>query len=304
MTIAEIGDCVTSIDSSAFDSCSSLSSVTIPSGVTSIGGSAFYGCSSLQSVTIPSGVTSIGMSAFEMCSSLSSITIPDSVTSIGIQAFKSCSRLSSITIPSGVTSIGYAAFSGCTNLTSFTCLATTPPTISYNSFTSTNNCPIYVPAESVDAYKAANNWRSIASRIQAIPSPSTQQWVSVSAGENIPSGTIYDLRISSATTLYLNEDDSVTIEDDGTFISIGNLCEAECTDYNEETEECMDFECTGHTLGWGITDLGSGITDPINPLTFGSDGYWYLNAATGMSGFESDGETIYAPFDIQVLMDA
>jgi len=38
------------------------------------------------------------------------------------------------------------------------------------AFYNTNNCPIYVQADSVDAYKAATNWKTYASRIQAIPS--------------------------------------------------------------------------------------------------------------------------------------
>ena len=55
--------------------------------VTSIGTSAFYECTSLTSVTIPGSVTSIGGSAFSGCSGLTSVTIPHSVTSIGDYAF-------------------------------------------------------------------------------------------------------------------------------------------------------------------------------------------------------------------------
>jgi hypothetical protein len=58
--------------------------------VTSIGQSAFQYCSSLTSITIPSGVTSIGDEAFEYCSSLTTIEIPSSVTSIGSYAFYNC----------------------------------------------------------------------------------------------------------------------------------------------------------------------------------------------------------------------
>ena len=115
-----IEDGVTSIENSAFDSCSSLTSITIPDSVTSIGNSAFNNCSSLTSITIPDGVTSIGNSAFFGCSSLTSITISDSVTSIEESTFYGCSSLTSITIPSSVTSIGDHAFCNCSSLTSIT----------------------------------------------------------------------------------------------------------------------------------------------------------------------------------------
>ena len=64
---------ITSIEQSAFQGCSALTSITIPSGVTSIAQSAFQGCSALTSITIPSGVTSIDQSAFQGCSALESI---------------------------------------------------------------------------------------------------------------------------------------------------------------------------------------------------------------------------------------
>ena len=111
---------VTSLGSRAFSSCSSLTSITIPSSVTSIGYNAFSGCSSLTSITIPDSVTSIGQYAFINCSSLTSITIPNSVTSIGNYAFKNCTSLTSITIPDSVTSIAYRTFESCSSLTSIT----------------------------------------------------------------------------------------------------------------------------------------------------------------------------------------
>ena len=104
----------------AFDGCSGLTSLTIPSGVTSIGEWAFAGCSGLPSLTIPSGVTSIGNYAFKGCSGLTSLTIPSGVTSISDYAFYGCSGLTSLTIPSGVTKIGESAFEGCSGLTSLT----------------------------------------------------------------------------------------------------------------------------------------------------------------------------------------
>ena len=90
----------------------------IPSSVTSIGSSAFWCCSSLTSITIPSNVTSIGWGAFGYCSSLTSITIPSSVTSIGDWAFCYCSGLTSVTVCNKTpVSIDERTFSNRTNAT-------------------------------------------------------------------------------------------------------------------------------------------------------------------------------------------
>ena len=163
-----IPDSVTSIGMFAFNSCG-LTSLTILDSITSIGENALSNCSSLTSCTIGSGITSISNYAFDSCG-LASVTIPSSVTSIGVEAFRHCRSLTSVTIGSGVTSIGNMAFRYCTSLASITVNATTPPTLGGTTvFDDTNNCPIYVPSASVNAYKAANRWSTYASRIQAIP---------------------------------------------------------------------------------------------------------------------------------------
>ena len=120
LTSLTLPSSVTSIGSSAFSGCSGLTSLTLPSSVTSIDWSAFSGCSGLTSLTLPSSVTSIGESAFRGCSSLASLTLPSSVTSIGKSAFEGCSGLTSLTLPSSVTEIGWYAFYGCSGLTSLT----------------------------------------------------------------------------------------------------------------------------------------------------------------------------------------
>ena len=125
----------------------------------------------LVRVYYPSSVTSIGSSAFDNCYALSSVVISSSVTSIGSAAFIGCYALSSVVIPSSVTSIGSSAFNNCSALGIVTIFATMPPTLGGTSaFNTAYQKRIYVPASSVDAYKAATNWSTFASIIYAIPS--------------------------------------------------------------------------------------------------------------------------------------
>ena len=179
-----IPESVTSIGGGAFYDCSSLTSITIPKDVTSIGEGAFYRCRSLTAITIPEGVTSIGERVFCECESLTSITLPEGLTRIGDYTFAWCRSLIDINIPESVTSIGYATFFDCWNLTTITipensqltsigsyafswcsltaisCKAMTPPTIkdSYTFEGVDKSIPVYVPANSVDAYKSAAYW--------------------------------------------------------------------------------------------------------------------------------------------------
>lgn len=195
-----VGNGVTSIGDKAFTSCKGISSVTLSNDVTTIGEQAFwsnegilrfnsntdgvmnisdsvtsigsYAFTNLNSITtlnIGSGMTAIEGGVFPSMIGLTAVTIPNTVTTIGLTAFYNCYSLKTVIIPSSVTRIEGGAFRKCSGLTSITCLSTTPPTMTSNSaFESTNNCPIYVPSQSVSSYKSATNWSTYASRIQAI----------------------------------------------------------------------------------------------------------------------------------------
>lgn len=146
-----IPDRVTAIGDSAFEYCTSLTSITIPSSVRKINDFAFYCCTSLSDVELPSSVTEIGHRAFLGCKNLTNITIDQnntayhsqgnclietqsqtlvwgcqnsiiptdgSVVSIGDYAFSGCENLTNIEIPSSIISIGVSAFAYCLGFTS------------------------------------------------------------------------------------------------------------------------------------------------------------------------------------------
>ena len=205
----------TRISDYTFYYCRNLTSVTIPSGVTEIGLSAFSNCQSLASVSIPNTVTIIQGSAFEtcgltsvslpniswiknrtfyQCASLTSVNIPNTVTTIDNAAFYGCISMKSFTIPSSVTSLNGGTFQQCNHLESLVFLGTTPPTLDRYStpFGQTNDCPIYVPSASVAAYKAADRWSLVESRIYAI--------AQVATVDNTPVYN-YDLGMTSTTMI-------------------------------------------------------------------------------------------------------
>lgn len=180
---------IVAIGQAAFELRNNLVSVTIPKGVLELGYAAFYRCDHLKKANLPDGLTmngavfdmcyelsevilptdlkSIPAYCFEDCRALRELTIPNTVESIGKNAFYCC-PLSSITIPQNVNTIGEGAFEKCYSLSKIVVLAETPPTGNDRMF-DTSDCPIYVPSESVEAYKTAAFWSFYSSRIEAIP---------------------------------------------------------------------------------------------------------------------------------------
>ena len=182
LTSITIPNCVAWNGSIAFSSCESLTGFygkfasednryLIIDGVLNS-----FAPAGLTEYAIPNSVTSIGDGAFCYCNNLTSITIPNSVTSIKRSAFEGCSSLTSIAIPDSVTEIGSIAFASCRSLESVYCKAITPPSLGKDAFKDLSHltvglgggsyvnlgCAIYVPTESVNAYKAATNWTDYA----------------------------------------------------------------------------------------------------------------------------------------------
>jgi hypothetical protein len=115
-------------------------------------------------------VKEIKTSAFSHCEILTNVIVPDSVTKIQSFAFEYCKNLTDIQIGKNVSYMGNAGFQMCFKLKNVTIRTTTPPTLDGSTLFQYNddNLVIYVPANSVEAYKSATNWSNYADKIQAI----------------------------------------------------------------------------------------------------------------------------------------
>lgn len=143
------------VESGAYRNNTSITSVYIAEGVTSIGESAFNGCSNLTKISVPSTLSLYDVGIF-MATGISSIHIPEGATRFNYAAFGSCSSLTSFTFPSTVTLVDNSAFVNSNNLTSITFEGTSPVDIKQNAFTGTSVLSVELPYGSTYVSNGSN----------------------------------------------------------------------------------------------------------------------------------------------------
>jgi hypothetical protein len=141
--------------------------IDIPEGVKKLRSYIFYDYYKGLKVTLPSTLQEIGNYTFAGATGLKEINFYEGLTKLGNYCFRN-TCLKYLILPSTVTSIGQNCFNKCTYLTYIKCLATKPPTLqsSYPPFGDTNDCPIYVPDDSVSSYQSS--WSTYKDRIKAL----------------------------------------------------------------------------------------------------------------------------------------
>lgn len=216
-----------------FAYCMELVNVTIDYNTEVVGAWSFTHCEELVNAHIADSVTTIEAGAFSYCYKLGMsgaytvkdgfimhdgavvgstgecgdgvLIIPSEVITIGSGAFKNYSSISEVVIPASVTEIYAWAFVGCENLVRVVCEPVVPPTAVFvedvwQAFDdNAKDRKIYVPVESVDAYKSAIGWRDYADAIvgygngasdtvgiMAVDLGLSVKWSSYNVGANAP----------------------------------------------------------------------------------------------------------------------
>ena len=156
---------VKTIGNNAFDASKVAGTLSLPECET-INANGFANCSKVRGINLPK-VKTIGTYAFSLCSITADVDLP-LVETIAESAFSRGVNCTNFIIGSNCTSIGSKVFYD-SDVVNLYVHAATPPTFGGNFGYDAHVDHIYVPADSVAAYKAASGWSSFASIIEAIP---------------------------------------------------------------------------------------------------------------------------------------
>ena len=256
-----------------------------------IGGAAFQNCVGLIEMDLyDSSITEIVEGAFHGCTSLLSFSFPNGITTINLAVLGGCSSLTTLRIPKSVTSIdleGEGAFYMCESLTSITCEVEEPINItttqggSFDIFCGVNKsqCTLYVPASSVDAYRAADGWKEF--NIEPIGGMLATSLafditeVSLAPNETLPlTATILPEDVTNPTLSWTSSNKAVaTVDANGviTAVSVGDaIITASTTDGSELSASCHVSVKISGTCGENLT--------------------WILDEATGVLTISGEGK--------------
>lgn len=318
--VASIGvmGTATSVGNS-FKDCTNLKSLRVPNSLTGIGYYGLSGCTNLETIGNMSNITEIRIGAFDKCYAFSDDVIAPnlikmadgfsftsvkrvldlgSITSLP-QAFTGCKKLEVIILPSTLASIAHYAFNDTSESEYILIsLATTPPTL--GSVSKSGFSRILVPDDSVEAYKAASNWSTYASRIfpiSQLPSDNLELYKEIKdyiggaiqkffilpqtteiCTPELHLAAYYD-GVEVSPTYTIEQTDIATISNDGllTFSQEGSVVVS--AEYNGET--------ASETYTYAVVQIKNGVTLNSNGTTSASTtmstvGFVETNGATSV----------------------
>lgn len=155
----------------AFNRNLELKKMHLPDGIERIPNNFAYACTSLSHVNIPSSVKSIGKEAFESCWCLNDVELPLGLESIEKNAFQSCYAFEQLVFPATLNFLGEECCTYLTGVKRIYCMASEPPVCEmstlnigytpfgeYDSPSTPNDIPVYVPVGTAEKYRKAWGW--------------------------------------------------------------------------------------------------------------------------------------------------
>lgn len=139
------------------------------------------------------------------------------MTNIGDDAFKNCTFLTSIILPESLTSIGMSAFYNCSALSSIYSNTVTPPDASgsFIFYGIDKDIPVYVPQESLEAYKTAPGWSyftNFQGMTTSVDQPERQGGLSISGGKlHNAEGLFLEINDMNGRQVYRGTDTTVSL---------------------------------------------------------------------------------------------
>lgn len=141
-----------------------ITSFTVPNGVTSLEDSAFESCSAMESIILPSTLQKAKSQAFKSCEKLKSITFVSDIIfgeqAGAMQTFRFCYDLQTVTFGGQVDCIVNRMFNATTKieLFDFSHCSTIPPLNSTSALEHKSGCVIKVPQSLLADWQAETNW--------------------------------------------------------------------------------------------------------------------------------------------------
>ena len=226
-----------------------------PQNVSVVGANALRNSAYNGALSFAGSLISVEKEAFAYAYYIKSIDFGSNLESVGEGSFVMCGA-DTLTLPASLTSIGADAFAA--GFDKLTFLSTTPPTASGLMFETQYlkdfNFPVYVPAESVQAYKTAEYWSNYADRIQSMDGeqPNNEIWYTSRDGNVVePYKTdVFGANIVSNT--YSNGKGIILF--DGNVTSVGEFAFNDCK------------QLTAMWLPSTVTSIGSAAFQSCNLL--------------------------------------
>lgn len=144
------------ISSGAFGGCK-LRNVIWNEDLKDIGSLALFD-NDFEEISIPGSVASLDDYILASCELLKKVELQEGVTEIGQGCFRACKKLSKVILPNTIKDLGFESFDGCYMLVDVYVKAKKPPYVYAFRDADLNQLSIWVPRESVDAYKKTPVW--------------------------------------------------------------------------------------------------------------------------------------------------